>query len=51
MSDLSPSGDAPVNLRVVRAGAPLDQARAAMLMVHGRGASAEDILSFAAELA
>lgn len=33
------------------AGAPLDQARAAMLMAHGRGASAEDILSLASELA
>jgi len=30
---------------------PLDQARAAMLMVHGRGARAEDILSLADELA
>lgn len=29
------------------AGQPLDRARAAMLMVHGRGARAEDILSFA----
>ncbi|HKY53279.1 MAG TPA: hypothetical protein VJM08_03190, partial [Anaerolineales bacterium] len=32
------------------AGAPLDQAKAAMLMVHGRGATAEDILSLAGEL-
>ena len=31
------------------AGAPLDQARVAMLMVHGRGATAEDILSLAGE--
>src|SRR2546430_12842830 len=31
---------------VLAAGEPLDQARAAMLMLHGRGASAEDILSF-----
>ncbi len=29
------------------AGVPLDRARAAMLMVHGRGARAEDILSLA----
>jgi phospholipase/carboxylesterase len=29
------------------AGAPIGQARAAMLMVHGRGAQAEDILSLA----
>jgi predicted esterase len=32
------------------AGAPLNQAKAAMLMVHGRGARAEDILSLALEL-
>jgi phospholipase/carboxylesterase len=31
---------------VLAAGEQLDQARAAMLMLHGRGASAEDILSF-----
>ncbi|MGZ3663305.1 MAG: phospholipase, partial [Ktedonobacterales bacterium] len=31
---------------VLAAGEPLGQARAAMLMLHGRGASAEDILSF-----
>ena len=31
------------------AGAPLDKAQAAMLMVHGRGASAEDILTLAKE--
>lgn len=35
---------------VLTAGAPLNRARAAMLMVHGRGASAEDILSLAEEL-
>lgn len=33
------------------AGEPLDRAKAAMLMVHGRGARAEDILSLADELA
>ncbi len=33
------------------AGVPLERAQAAMLMLHGRGASAEDILSFADELA
>jgi predicted esterase len=32
------------------AGAPLDTAQAALLMVHGRGASAEDILTLAKEL-
>ena len=32
------------------AGAPLDHAQAAMLLVHGRGASAEDILTLAKEI-
>jgi phospholipase/carboxylesterase len=32
------------------AGEPIGQARAAVLMVHGRGARAEDILSLAAEI-
>lgn len=32
---------------VLRAGAPLGAARAAMVLVHGRGASAEDILGLA----
>ena len=32
------------------AGAPLDQARVAMVMVHGRGARAEDILTLVDEL-
>src|SRR5258708_3589604 len=36
---------------IVTAGRPLRQARAAVLMVHGRGARAEDILSLAPELA
>jgi predicted esterase len=35
---------------VVTSGAPLESARAAMIMVHGRGASAEDILTLAPEL-
>jgi len=34
---------------VLAAGAPLAGARAAMIMVHGRGASAEDILSLSEE--
>ena len=33
------------------AGEPLDRARAAMVLVHGRGASADSILELAAELA
>ena len=40
-STLSPHRGQPVRV----AGQPLEQARAAMLMVHGRGARAEDILS------
>jgi len=35
---------------VLVAGAPLDKAQAAMIMVHGRGASAYDILSLANEI-
>jgi predicted esterase len=35
--------------RVYTAGAPLNTAKAAMLLVHGRGASAHDILQLAAE--
>jgi predicted esterase len=36
---------------VVTAGAPLDQARAALLLVHGRGATAAGMLRWAAPLA
>jgi predicted esterase len=35
---------------VLTAGAPLAQARIAMIMIHGRGARAQDILSLSAEL-
>ncbi len=35
---------------VVQAGDPLGTARAAMILLHGRGASAEDIMTVAAEL-
>jgi predicted esterase len=35
---------------VLAYGVPLDQARAAMIMIHGRGAAAEDILTLAPEL-
>src|SRR5260370_11882820 len=35
---------------VLLAGEPLDRARAAMVMVHGRGATAESILELAFEL-
>jgi predicted esterase len=36
--------------RVLRAGAPVAEARIAAVLVHGRGASAEDILGLAREL-
>jgi phospholipase/carboxylesterase len=39
-----------VSARVLAAGSPLGQATAAMILVHGRGASAEDILSLGREL-
>jgi predicted esterase len=35
---------------VVEAGEPLAKARAAMILLHGRGATAEDIMTIAAEL-
>src|SRR2546429_8384416 len=36
--------------RVLQAGEPLAAARAAMVLLHGRGATAEDILTLAAEV-
>jgi len=36
--------------RIVEAGAPLEGAHAAMILVHGRGATAEDIMTIAAEV-
>ena len=36
---------------MVQAGEPLDKARAAIILLHGRGASAEDIMTVGAELA
>lgn len=41
----------PPGQRVLLAGESLDRAHVAMLMVHGRGATAESILSLASELA
>jgi predicted esterase len=38
------------NQPVLMRGAPLDQARVTMILLHGRGASAEDILMLAGEL-
>ena len=49
MSVTHKAGDPHGGQPVLAAGAPLDRARAAMIMVHGRGASAEDILSLSAE--
>jgi predicted esterase len=36
--------------RILQAGEPLAAARAAMILVHGRGASAEDIMTIASEV-
>ena len=36
--------------RIVQAGEPLPKARAAMILLHGRGATAEDILTIAGEV-
>ncbi len=38
------------NQRVLAAGEPLDLAKAVMVMIHGRGATAESILSLAGEI-
>ena len=38
------------SVRVLAAGKPLEQARVAMCMVHGRGASAADIITIATAL-
>ena len=46
-SSQDPHRDQPV----LTAGEPLDRARAAMLLAHGRGASAEDILTLTTQLA
>ena len=43
MSDYHPHG----NLSVLTAGASLGEAKAAMILIHGRGASAQDILMLA----
>jgi phospholipase/carboxylesterase len=46
LTNLSPHQNQPV----LAAGEKLEEAQAAMLMVHGRGASAQDILSLSTEL-
>jgi phospholipase/carboxylesterase len=47
MTTLDRTNDPHAGQPVLAAGAPLERARAAMVMVHGRGASAESILSLA----
>ena len=47
MSRLDPHADQPIHA----AGAPLDRAKGAVVMIHGRGASAESILALADEFA
>ena len=51
MTTLDRTNDPHAGQPVLAAGAPLERARAAMVMVHGRGASAESILSLAPLLA
>lgn len=52
MTDLRPDGKGPhQGQRTLLAGPPLDQAKAAMVLLHGRGATAQSILSLADELA
>ncbi|MBL8146321.1 MAG: dienelactone hydrolase family protein [Anaerolineae bacterium] len=46
-----PASDIHANQPVLTWGAPLESARAALILVHGRGASAADILSLAGEVA
>lgn len=45
-----PNPDPHQNQPILRAGASLEEAQAAVIMIHGRGASARDILSLAQEL-
>ncbi|MBA3405808.1 MAG: dienelactone hydrolase family protein [Gemmatimonadaceae bacterium] len=50
MTDMSDNRDPHHGQRVHTAGAPLDVARAAVVMVHGRGATADDILTLVSAL-
>jgi phospholipase/carboxylesterase len=50
VSENQPSKDPHQGQPVRLSGAPLDQARAALLMLHGRGARAEDILTLTPQL-
>ena len=51
MSGVDPRGDPHAGRPVLAAGAPLGAARAAMVLLHGRGAGAADILGLHRELA
>ncbi len=50
MSSNSPEKGPHQGQPVLTTGVPLDKATAAMIMIHGRGASADDILGLSAEL-
>ena len=50
-SDSGGAADPHAGAPVLAAGAPLAEARAAVVLIHGRGASADDILGFAGPLA
>ena len=50
MTRTTPQDDPHGGRPVLRAGRPLDEARAAAVLVHGRGAGARDILALGAEL-
>ena len=50
MSQKDAPSDPHASQPILAAGVPLAQAREAMLLVHGRGASARDILGLASEL-
>ncbi|MDQ3081762.1 MAG: phospholipase, partial [Gemmatimonadota bacterium] len=50
MTDISANRDPHHGQRVHTAGAPLDAARAAVVMMHGRGATADDILTLVSAL-
>ncbi|HZQ09133.1 MAG TPA: phospholipase [Anaerolineae bacterium] len=49
MNPTTPNQDPHLAQPVLQTGAPLDRARAAMILIHGRGASANDILLLANE--
>jgi predicted esterase len=50
MNEISQAGDPHAGQPVSHAGEPLDSAQAAVIMIHGRGASARDILTLMPEI-